>query len=159
MTERRFRVGIDVGGTFTKAVAVESGGGGVAGRASVPTTHSDPRGVAGGIVAALEALMSGSQIRADQIDMISHSTTQAINALLERDTARVGVVAMGVGPERKNVTRRTRLSGSMDVLHEFLDTSRLLLSVYLGASLYVLVLRPRRAARLESMRVSRKGHD
>ena len=35
----------------------------------------------------------------------------------------------------------------------------LLLSVYLGASLYVLVLRPRRAARLESMRVSRKGHD
>ena len=34
-----------------------------------------------------------------------------------------------------------------------------LLSVYLSASLYVLVVRPRRAARLESMRVSRKGHD
>lgn len=34
-----------------------------------------------------------------------------------------------------------------------------LLSVYLAASLYVLVLRPRRAARIESMRVSRKGHD
>ena len=126
MAEPRFRVGIDVGGTFTKAVAVESGSGRVAGRASVPTTHSDPRGVAGGIVAALEALMSGSRIRAGQIDMISHSTTQAINALLERDTARVGVAAMGVGPERKNVTRRTRLSGSMDVAHEFLDTSRLL---------------------------------
>ncbi len=135
MTERRFRVGIDVGGTFTKAVAVESGGGGVAGRASVPTTHSDPRGVAGGIVAALEALMSGSEIRPDQIDMISHSTTQAINALLERDTARVGVVAMGVGPERKNVTRRTRLSGSMDVLHEFLDTSRLLTEEEVGSAL------------------------
>lgn len=126
MAEPRFRVGIDVGGTFTKAVAVESGSGRVAGRASVPTTHSDPRGVAGGIVAALESLMSGSDIRAGQIDMISHSTTQAINALLERDTARVGVAAMGVGPERKNVTRRTRLSGSMDVAHEFLDTSRLL---------------------------------
>ena len=34
-----------------------------------------------------------------------------------------------------------------------------LLSVYLAASLYVLVLRPRRAARIESMRVSRKDHD
>lgn len=35
----------------------------------------------------------------------------------------------------------------------------LLLSVYLGASMYVLVLRPRRAARIESMRVSRRDHD
>ena len=34
-----------------------------------------------------------------------------------------------------------------------------LLSVYLSASLYVLVMRPRRAARLESMRVSRKDHE
>ena len=123
----RVRVGIDVGGTFTKAVAVESGSGKVAGRAVVPTTHSDPRGVARGIVEALGSLLSGSGIRPGQIDMISHSTTQAINALLESDTARVGVVAMGVGPERRDVTRRTRLSGSsMQVLHEFLDTSRLL---------------------------------
>ena len=135
MTERRVRVGIDVGGTFTKAVAVESGSGRVAGRASVPTTHSDPRGVAGGIVEALEALMSGSGIGPGQIDMISHSTTQAINALLESDTARVGVVAMGVGPERKNVTRRTRLSGSMDVLHEFVDTSKLLTGEGVGSAL------------------------
>ena len=35
----------------------------------------------------------------------------------------------------------------------------ILLSVYLSASAYVLVMRPRRAARLESMRVSRKSHD
>ena len=127
MTDARVRVGIDVGGTFTKAVAVESGSGRVAGRSVVPTTHSDERGVSRGIVGALEALLSGSGIRPDQIDMISHSTTQAINALLESDTARVGVVAMGVGPERKDVTRRTRLSdSSMNVLHEFLDTSKLL---------------------------------
>ena len=126
MTEARVRVGIDVGGTFTKAVAVESGSGRVAGRASVPTTHSDARGVSRGIVEALGALLSGSGIRPGQVDMISHSTTQAINALLESDTARVGVVAMGVGPEKKDVTRRTNLSGSMSVLHEFLDTSRLL---------------------------------
>ena len=127
MTDARVRVGIDVGGTFTKAVAVESGSGRVVGRSAVPTTHSDERGVSRGIVGALEALLSGSGIRPDRIDMISHSTTQAINALLESDTARVGVVAMGVGPERKDVTRRTRLSdSSLNVLHEFLDTSKLL---------------------------------
>ena len=135
MTEARVRVGIDVGGTFTKAVAVESGSGRVAGRASVPTTHSDERGVAGGIVAALGKLLSGSRIRPGQIDMISHSTTQAINALLESDTARVGVAAMGVGPERRSVSRRTRLSGSMDVAHEFLDTSRLLTEERVDAAL------------------------
>ncbi|MDQ2789935.1 MAG: hypothetical protein M3Y73_09565 [Actinomycetota bacterium] len=39
------RVGADVGGTFTKAVAIDSVTGELAGRAVVPTTHDHRDGV------------------------------------------------------------------------------------------------------------------
>src|SRR5262249_35763218 len=47
---RAYRIGIDVGGTFTKAVLIDNATHEVAGRFSVLTTHSDPRGVAKGVV-------------------------------------------------------------------------------------------------------------
>jgi N-methylhydantoinase A/oxoprolinase/acetone carboxylase beta subunit len=63
----------------------------------VPTTHDDPDGVAAGIVAGLERLLAEHAIDPASIAFIAHSTTQATNALLEGDVAKVGVVALG-GP-------------------------------------------------------------
>ena len=45
------RVGVDVGGTFTKAVAVSSQPLTIHAHASVPTTHTSPSGVAEGVAA------------------------------------------------------------------------------------------------------------
>ena len=42
---RAYRIGIDVGGTFTKAVLIDNATHEVVGRFSVLTTHADPRGV------------------------------------------------------------------------------------------------------------------
>jgi len=125
---RRVRIGIDVGGTFTKAVAVEVRTGAIVTRSVVPTTHSAPTGVAEGILESLSELLSGGEVDPSEVELISHSTTQAINALLESDTAKVGVVAMGVGPERREVTRRTSLrdAGPVRAEHAFLDTSHVL---------------------------------
>lgn len=132
----RVRIGMDVGGTFTKGVAIDMRTGRMLASSTVPTTHSSERGVSEGIVDALGRIMESAGIRAGDIDLVSHSTTQAINALLESDTHKVGIVAMGVGPEKGDVVRRTRLDGgrrgggggalAVRAGHRFLDTSHLI---------------------------------
>ena len=61
----------------------------------VPTTHDHADGVAAGIVAGLERLLREHAIDASDVAFIAHSTTQATNALLEGDVARVGIVRFG----------------------------------------------------------------
>ena len=43
MMARTVRMGIDVGGTYTKAVAIDNDTHEIIGKSSVKTTHSDPR--------------------------------------------------------------------------------------------------------------------
>jgi N-methylhydantoinase A len=95
---RKIRVGIDVGGTFTDVVAVDAATRELVASLKVPTTHAARDGVAAGIVAGIERLLADPAIDAAEIAFIAHSTTQATNALLEGDLARVGVVGLLDGP-------------------------------------------------------------
>jgi N-methylhydantoinase A/oxoprolinase/acetone carboxylase beta subunit len=70
----------------------------------VPTTHDHPDGVAAGIVAGLERLLGEHAVDPASIAFIAHSTTQATNALLEGDVAKVGVVTLG-GPVARTFAR------------------------------------------------------
>ena len=89
------RIGIDVGGTFTDVVAVDTATRAMIAAVKVPTTHDHPDGVAAGIVTGLERLLAEHRIEPSSIAFIAHSTTQATNALLEGDVARVAVVTLG----------------------------------------------------------------
>ena len=131
--QRRVRVGIDVGGTFTKAVAIDMVEGRIVGKVTVPTTHASSEGVSTGIIGALKSLMHTYLIKDSEIELISHSTTQAVNALLEGDTAMVGIIGMGVGLEKANVIRRTNVKDvelapnkHLHTCYRFLDTSKYL---------------------------------
>jgi len=76
--------GVDVGGTFTDVVLVDTETGHIRAH-KVPSTPEDPsEGLIAGIMAAGE--------EADALDLLVHGTTVATNALLQHDGAKVGMI-------------------------------------------------------------------
>ncbi|MEM1486343.1 hydantoinase/oxoprolinase family protein [Oscillospiraceae bacterium PP1C4] len=95
----KVRIGIDVGGTFTDAIAINNETYELIGTIKVPTTHNAKEGVAAGIVEVLHKIMQQCGIQPEDVMFIAHGTTQATNALLEGDVVKVGVVTLGSGLE------------------------------------------------------------
>ena len=106
---RAYRIGIDVGGTFTKAVLIDNSSRAVVGRYSVMTTHDHPRGVAAGVVEVFRNVLDESGVRPDEVVFLAHSTTQATNALLEGDVAKVGIVGMAGAAAAKLAEPQARI--------------------------------------------------
>jgi len=124
----RLRVGIDVGGTFTKAVAVCPATRELRAHAAVPTTHAHDHGVAQGVADALRSLLT--RVDGNSIELVAFSTTQAMNALLEGDVGRVGVVGLGEEPNLRPARKRTRVGAiglapdrKLETSHTFLDAT------------------------------------
>ncbi len=132
MSSRSVRIGIDVGGTFTDAVVIDNETYEVIAKEKVPTTHDAEQGVAAGIVQAIDDVLEKNGIAPDQVIFIAHGTTQATNALLEGDVAKVGVVGMGRGTEAGRASKETTVGNIelapgkfLETEHEFLDGSAL----------------------------------
>lgn len=97
MGKRSIRMGIDVGGTHTKAVAIDNDTHEIVGISQVKTTHDHPDGVAAGVVQSFTNCMRENGIAPEDVIFVAHSTTQATNALVEGDVAHVGVFALAAG--------------------------------------------------------------
>jgi N-methylhydantoinase A len=86
-----YRIGVDVGGTFTDLVVVDA-----AGRVTLAKALSTPADQSLGVMDGLERLAGALGVELDallrQTERIVHGTTVATNALLERKGARVGLL-------------------------------------------------------------------
>ena len=111
---RKLRLGIDVGGTFTDVVAIDAATRELVASVKVPTTHDASEGVAAGIVAGIERILADASVVAADVAFIAHSTTQATNALLEGDVARVGVLGL-YAPLNGWVAKRQMRFGAMEL--------------------------------------------
>mgnify|MGYP005836612707 CR=1 FL=1 len=131
MAQRRIRVGIDVGGTFTDAVAIDNDTLEIVAQIKVPTTHRAPAGVAEGVIQALRTLLEQGGLQGGEISFIAHGTTQATNALLEGDVAAVGIVGMAHGLDGLRARGQTEIEDMplapgrlLRTCHTYLDTGR-----------------------------------
>lgn len=77
-----YRVGVDIGGTFTDAVLMDMETGDIH-RSKVPTT---PKDLSEGFVTSIKRVLSGE--RSSYLDQIVHATTVATNAIIEGKVAR-----------------------------------------------------------------------
>lgn len=94
---RQVRMGIDVGGTHTKAVAIDNETHKIIGKSSLKTTHSHADGVAAGVVQSFQQCLKDNNIDPNDVIFVAHSTTQATNALIEGDVATVGIIGSSRG--------------------------------------------------------------
>lgn len=118
----RVRIGIDVGGTFTDAVAIDYDSFELIGSVKLPTTHDAKEGVAAGIVMVLHKLMETYDINPKDITFIAHGTTQATNALLEGDVSTVGIITLGSGIEGSKAKVDTAIGNIPLTKNKFLHT-------------------------------------
>ena len=95
-------VGVDLGGTFTDAVAVHRGG---QATAKVPTTTAD-RSL--GVVQAVLLALERAGLDPDRVTDLAHGTTVATNALLERRGARTALVTTGGFGDLLSLRRQNR---------------------------------------------------
>jgi N-methylhydantoinase A len=87
MTAATFRVGVDIGGTFTDIVLL-----GDDGRVLVGKVASTVDDYSRGIIAGLAELLARHGLRGEQLAEVVHGTTVAANAILERAGARTGLI-------------------------------------------------------------------
>ncbi|MBJ6127177.1 hydantoinase B/oxoprolinase family protein [Microvirga splendida] len=84
----RFRIGVDIGGTFTDFVLYDADGHTVRLHKNL-TTPQDPSIAA---LTGLEELVQGAGIGLDAVDEIVHGTTLVTNAIIERKGAKLGLL-------------------------------------------------------------------
>ncbi|GAA4451155.1 hydantoinase/oxoprolinase family protein [Nibrella saemangeumensis] len=126
--KKQVRVGIDVGGTFTDVVVVDHASREVISQLKVPTTHDATEGVALGIINAINRALSELSIDPEDVVFIAHSTTQATNALLEGDVAKVGIIGIGNGVEGLKAKIDTHIPAIELAPNRFLNAEHVFLS-------------------------------
>lgn len=89
MSVHRYRIGVDVGGTFTDFVLIDIDSGELT-REKCLTTPDDP---VTGIMHGIERLFASGAVSATEIDGVAHATTLVTNTLIERKGAPTGLLA------------------------------------------------------------------
>ena len=84
-----WRIGVDIGGTFTDVVLVDEETGRI-GVAKAPTT---PRDVTQGVIDGIRQGLTRYRVVPSEVTLLAHATTIVTNALIEKSGAKAGFVA------------------------------------------------------------------
>ncbi|WP_144636998.1 hydantoinase/oxoprolinase family protein [Bordetella genomosp. 13] len=99
-----YRIGIDVGGTFTDFTMIDEGSGQVHFH-KVPSTPHDPSEA---IQNGIAGLLADHGVSPSQVSHVGHGTTVATNLIIERKGARVGLLTTRGFRDVLEIGRQTR---------------------------------------------------
>jgi N-methylhydantoinase A len=100
----RYRLGIDVGGTFTDAILINEATGETR-IAKVPSTPKDP---SVGFLKAVERILRDAGIRTEDVGYLVHGTTVATNAIIEGNLAPTGFLTTAGFRDMLEIQRQIR---------------------------------------------------
>lgn len=83
-----FRLGVDVGGTFTDLLLVDE----TSGQTYMAKVLSTPEDSSIGVLNGIDRICDESDVDATQVNQVMHGTTVATNAVLTRKGAKVGLI-------------------------------------------------------------------
>jgi N-methylhydantoinase A len=83
-----WRIGVDIGGTFTDIAAIDE----ASGRIGIVKLLTTPGDFSGAVVEGLRRAIEREGIDAEQVALLAHATTVVTNALFEKKGARAGLV-------------------------------------------------------------------
>ena len=84
-----WRIGVDIGGTFTDVALVEEG----TGRIAVAKVLTTPPDFGQGVLEGLQQALAANDITAGEVSLLAHATTIVTNALLEQKGANAAFVS------------------------------------------------------------------
>lgn len=104
MKQQTYRVGVDIGGTFTDIFLLSE----VGDKVAIGKVLTTPRNPAEAVVDGLQALLHEQQIAPEAVTHLVHGTTLITNAIIERKGAKTGLIttkgfrdALEIGRERR----------------------------------------------------------
>ena len=101
-----YRLGVDIGGTFTDATLIDEDSGSVF-CAKVPSTPAAP---ADGFMTVVERILRTNGVAPAQVSYIVHGTTVATNAIIEAKTAPTAFLTTAGFRDMLEIARQTRPS-------------------------------------------------
>lgn len=127
---KKYRIGIDIGGTFTDSVIIDDDTLEIVAMKKIMTTHKE--GVAYGVVKIISTMLQDNNINPDDVVFIAHGTTQATNALLEGDVPKVGIIGMGSGIDARSARSESSVGDIelapgryLNTEHVFIDSKKI----------------------------------
>ena len=102
----RYRLGVDIGGTFTDATLINETTGEIR-VGKVPSTPQDP---SHGFMEATHRILREADVSPDEVGYVVHGTTVATNSIIEGKVARTGFVTTDGFRDLLEIQRQIRPS-------------------------------------------------
>lgn len=99
-----YRLGIDIGGTFTDATLVDE----ATGEVRIAKVSSTPRDPSVGFLEAAERILAEGGVDGSELRYLAHATTVATNAIIEGNVARTGFVTTDGFRDLLEIQRQVR---------------------------------------------------